>query len=59
MAVHFKCKSCDGNHMAPFQTDKKSLESLTFVFQNNYIQCPATGFSCPYNKEDLFWKLDH
>jgi hypothetical protein len=55
MGVYFRCKSCGGAHPSPIGFgDKKSFDISSI--KNNSFQCPKTGQTGIYNKEDMFWK---
>lgn len=53
--VYYKCKICDEEHKSPIAFgDERSFKSSTLV--SNRFQCPKTGESASYDKEDMFWK---
>jgi len=55
MTVYYKCKICGQEHRSPIAFgNKKSFESSTLVA--NTFQCPVTGKSASYDKEDMLWK---
>ncbi len=56
MPIYFKCKICEEEHISPIQMDKESFEDPTNIIQDNSLQCPKTGQSSLYSKEDMFWK---
>ena len=59
MPIYFRCKNCDEEHPSPTQVDRYTFEDPTFISQDNSLQCPKTGQSALYSKEDMFWKEDH
>jgi len=55
MPVYYKCKICDEEHPSPIAFgDKASFDTANL--KNNNFQCPKTGQSALYSKEDMFWK---
>jgi transcription initiation factor IIE alpha subunit len=53
--VYYKCKICDEEHPSPIAFgDKASFDTATL--KNNNFQCPKTGTSALYDKEDMFWR---
>lgn len=55
MPVYYKCKICGKEHPSPIAFgDKQSFERSTL--KNNSFQCPKTGKSATYDKEDMVWK---
>jgi hypothetical protein len=55
MSVYYKCKICDEEHPSSIAFgDKASFDTATL--ENNSLQCPKTGQSALYSKEDMFWK---
>lgn len=53
--VHFRCKSCGGEHPAilPFAEKLYFDAAATLDFE---LECPETGEVRLYNKTDLVWR---
>ena len=56
MPIYFKCKNCSEDHPSPIQMDRETFEDSTNIIQDNSFQCPKTGQSALYSKEDMYWR---